>query len=232
MNTNCFWGSCLRTCSAGTLPCSLLAVADFKLSGVLRTQEGESVPVCSRPCVNTALGLGEPRDLSVLFFPRGVGNPCVWLGSLTGLVLIAKLRWVQKHTCAGALVASSAASFQRQRKLTLATFFFYRPLFALHVVCPPGSSFWWEQLGVGSWAADCRPRLHLVAGRQLCLLMWETELRFLKFGEDVKRWRRESKNGYVSNQNLLMLKLPDSNSVFTHQGLMLIVIYLHFLVNN
>lgn len=38
------------------LPCSLLAVADFKLSCVLRTQEGESVPFCSQPSVNTACG--------------------------------------------------------------------------------------------------------------------------------------------------------------------------------
>lgn len=45
-----------------------------------------------------------------------------------------------------------------------------------------------------------------------------------------KRWRREGKPGSVSNQSLLMLELP--NSVFTHQGLMLMVIYSHFLVNN
>lgn len=45
-----------------------------------------------------------------------------------------------------------------------------------------------------------------------------------------KRWGRESKTGSVSNQSLLMLELP--NSVFTHQGLRLMVIYSHFLVNN
>lgn len=45
-----------------------------------------------------------------------------------------------------------------------------------------------------------------------------------------KRWRRESKTGSVWNQSFLMLELP--NSVFTHQGLTLMVIYSHFLVNN
>lgn len=59
-------------------------------------------------------------------------------------------------------------------------------------------------------------------------LPWETELRFCKFREEI--WRRESKTGSISNQSLLMLELP--NSVFTHQGLTLMVIYSHFLVNN
>lgn len=72
--------------------------------------------------------------------------------------------------------------------------------------------------GFGRWAV----------GWSCASLPWETELRFCKFREEI--WRRESKTGSVSNQSLLMLELP--NSVFTHQGLTLMVIYSHFLVNN
>lgn len=34
---------------------------------------------------------------------------------------------------------------------------------------------------------ELQTQSHFVAGRGLCLVLWETELRFVKFGEDVKR---------------------------------------------
>lgn len=90
------------------------------------------------------------------------------------------------------------------------------------VVCPPGPSSRQEQLGLGAelWDVAVLPCSRVCCRGRLSR----------GSASSGKRWGRESKTGSVSNQSLLMLELP--NSVFTHQGLRLMVIYSHFLVNN